>query len=112
MRLTFAVSLSALVLVMGSAPAFAQDAAKGAGVYTAQKCSTCHAVAGKGNAKGPLDDVGTKFTADELRQWILDPTGMSAKHKATRKPPMPAKYASLPQGDLDALVAYMASLKK
>ena len=112
MRSIFAVSMFALVVVMGSAPAFAQDAAKGAQVYADQKCSVCHAIAGKGNAKGALDDVGTKLTAAEIRQWIVDPAGMTAKHKATRKPPMPAKYASLPQGDLDALVAYMASLKK
>ena len=32
--------------------------------------------------------------------------------KAERKPPMPAKYAALPKDDLDALVAYLSSLKK
>jgi mono/diheme cytochrome c family protein len=104
--------MCAVVLVIGSAPAFAQDLAKGAQVYADQKCSVCHAIAGKGNAKGPLDDVGRKLSADEIRQWIVDPAGMTAKHKAARKPAMPAKYTALPQGDLDALVAYMASLKK
>ena len=37
---------------------------------------------------------------------------MTAKNKAERKPPMPAKYAALPKDDLDALVAYLSSLKK
>jgi len=92
--------------------AFAQDAAKGAQVYADQKCSVCHAVAGKGNAKGPLDAVGSTLTADEIRQWIVDPAAMTAKTKAPRKPAMPAKYASLPKGDVDALVAYLGSLKK
>ena len=36
---------------------------------------------------------------------------MAAKAKSTKKPPMPDKYGSLPAADLDALVAYMASLK-
>jgi cbb3-type cytochrome oxidase cytochrome c subunit len=36
---------------------------------------------------------------------------MSAKAKSTKKPPMPNKYASLPAADLDALVAYLQSLK-
>ena len=36
---------------------------------------------------------------------------MTAKTKSTKKPPMPDKYGSLPAADLDALVAYMASLK-
>jgi hypothetical protein len=42
----------------------------------------------------------------------MDPVAMTAKHKADRKPAMPAKYASLPKDDLDALVAYLGSLKK
>jgi mono/diheme cytochrome c family protein len=103
--------MGALAIGMCAAPASAQEA-KGAHVYAAQKCSVCHSIAGKGNAKGPLDDVGTKLTLDEIREWVVDPAGMTTKQKATRKPPMPAKYASLPKEDLDALVAYMSSLKK
>jgi mono/diheme cytochrome c family protein len=94
------------------ASVIAQDAAKGATVYADQKCSLCHSIAGKGNAKGPLDGVGSKCTADEIRQWLTDPVAMTAKHKATRKPAMPAKYVSMPKEDLDALVTYLTSLKK
>jgi mono/diheme cytochrome c family protein len=94
------------------ASAMAQDVAKGATVYADQKCSVCHSIAGKGNAKGSLDGVGSKYAADEIQQWLTDPVAMTAKHKATRKPSMPAKYASMPKDDLDALVAYLASLKK
>jgi mono/diheme cytochrome c family protein len=94
--------------------AAAQSAAQiehGQKVYAAQKCSICHAIAGKGNAKGALDDVGSKLSTDEIRQWIVDAPAMSAKAKAARKPAMKA-YASLPKDDLDALVAYLHSLKK
>ena len=103
--------MSILVLGMFAAPAFAQEA-KGAKVYADQKCSICHSIGGKGNAKGPLDEVGTKLSAGEIHEWIVDPAGMTAKQNATRKPPMPAKYGSLPKEDLDALVAYLSSLKK
>ena len=92
--------------------ASAQDAvAKGAALYASQKCSVCHSVEGKGNAKGPLEGVGSKFTAAELHQWLDDPAAMSAKVKATRKPPMKS-YKSMSQADKDALVAWMQTLKK
>ena len=102
------------VLVLGvTGFASAQDAkAKGEAVFAAQKCSMCHSVAGKGNPKGALDEVGSKLTAAEIHDWIVKPAEMTAKAKAERKPPMPAKYASLPKEDLDALVAYLSSLKK
>jgi mono/diheme cytochrome c family protein len=87
------------------------DAKRGQEVYTAQKCQVCHAIAGKGSKTNPLDGVGAKLSADDIRQWITHPTEMTAKTKSTKKPPMPNKYGSLPAADLDALVAYMASLK-
>jgi mono/diheme cytochrome c family protein len=80
-------------------------------VYAAQKCSVCHAVAGKGSKANPLDGVGAKLSAEDIRNWIVKPAEMTAKTKSTKKPPMPAKYTSLPAADLDALVAYMQSLK-
>jgi len=94
-------------------PAAAQDAAQvkhGQEVYAAQKCQTCHAIAGKGSKTNPLDGVGAKLSADETRQWIVNPTDMAAKAKSQKKPPMP-KNAKLTTADVDALVAYMQSLK-
>ena len=106
------VPLAILIVLGSAASAVAQsDAARGEKVYAAQKCAICHSIAGKGNQKGVLDDVGARLTADEIRRWIVSPTEMTAKTKAARKPPMKA-YASLPKDDLDALVAYMQSLKK
>ncbi len=106
-----AVVMTAVICLGFVAAASAQDAkAKGEAVFTAQKCSLCHAVAGKGNAKGSLDGVGGKLTADEIRSWITDPKGMTAKTKATRKPEM--KQYTLPKDDVDSLVAYLSSLKK
>ena len=95
-----------------AATASAQDAkiAKGAQVYADQKCAMCHSIGDKGNKKGPLDGVASKYTADELRAWIVDAKGMTAKTNAPRKPFM--NNYNMPKDDLDALVAYMASLKK
>jgi mono/diheme cytochrome c family protein len=88
------------------------DAVKrGQDVYTAQKCQVCHAAAGKGNKNNPLDGVGAKLSADEIRRWITHPTEMTAKAKSTKKPPMPNKYGSLSAEDVDAVVAYLQSLK-
>ncbi len=91
----------------------AQDDAvkKGQAVYTAQKCQMCHGIAGKGNKNNPLDGVGAKLSADDIRHWLTHPTEAAAKAKSTKKPPMPDKYGKLPAADLDALVAYMQSLK-
>lgn len=112
-RLWIAVMSAAALAAAGTASAQDAKIEKGIKVYANLKCAMCHAIAGKGNVKGPLDDVGNRYKLeDDLRQWMLDPAGMMAKHKAERKPAMPAKYTSMPKDDLDALVAYMASLKK
>ena len=101
----------AMAVCMGiAASAAAQDAKKGEKVYADQKCSMCHSIGDKGNKKGPLDGVGSKYSADELKQWVVDAKGMTVKTKALRKPEM--KNYALPKGDVDALVAYMQTLKK
>jgi len=105
--LTFACGLVATA-------ASAQDAAlvqRGQKVYTEQKCSICHSVGTAGNKKGPLDDVGTKLSAADIREWITDAPEMSVKAKAARKPAMKA-YSTLAKADVDALVAYLQTLKK
>ena len=105
------LSAFAAVALAFATPAAAQDVAKGEAVYAAQKCSMCHAIAGKGKAANPLDGVGAKLSADDIKQWITHPKEMTAKAKSTKKPPMPNKYGKLPAADIDALVAYMQSLK-
>jgi mono/diheme cytochrome c family protein len=102
-----------LVVMLAASAAYAQDAAlakKGEAVYAAQKCQICHSVAGKGNQKGALDKVGAKLSADEIRQWVVAAPEMATKTKATRKPVMKA-YPNIAKADLDALVAYLQSLK-
>ena len=85
--------------------------AAGRKIYDQHKCVTCHQIAKHGNSRFPLDGVGSRLTTDQLRRWITDTAEMEAA-----LPRMPAirmsatKYRLSPR-DLDALVAYLASLK-
>src|ERR1700749_466229 len=102
--------MASLLVISGLAGvARAEDSAAGAKIFADQKCSLCHSIAGKGNAKGALDEVGSKPAAD-IRAWIEDAGAMTAKTGAARKPAM--KQYALPKGDVDALVAYLSTLKK
>lgn len=100
-------------LMIAAAPALAQNASaieQGKKVYAATRCQVCHSIDGQGNKKGPLDGVGKKLSADDIRAWMTDAEGMTAKTKASRTPPMKS-YPKMAKADLDALVAYMQSLK-
>jgi hypothetical protein len=66
----------------------------------------------QGSKTNPLDGVGAKLSAADIRSWIVDPVAMTKQAKSTKKPPMPNRYSKLPPADIDALVAYMQSLKK
>lgn len=90
-----------------------QDAAKiaaGKAVYDAQKCSTCHMVAGKGAKMSVLDGVGSKLSVEDIKKWVVEPATMEAK--LATKPKIKMKAYKLAPADLDALAAYLASLKK
>jgi mono/diheme cytochrome c family protein len=121
MRIRFMMkkTIAMVAMTLGTAmiPSLAaagQDAAaakKGQEVYAAQKCQGCHNIAGKGYKANTLDGVGGKLSAADIRAWITTPKEMASKAKSTAKPPMPDRYAKLPAADVDALVAYMQTLK-
>ena len=50
----------ALAMPVVAAPQDAALVKKGQDVYAAQKCSTCHSIAGKGGKQSPLDGVGNE----------------------------------------------------
>ena len=108
--LAIAVALSVGLGVAGlraeeAAKPDAAKVSKGQHVYAAQHCSMCHSIAGKGNPKTPLDDVGGKMTAEELKKYIVNPKSVKADSKMKA-------YSSLSAEDLDALVAYLGTLTK
>ena len=101
----------AIVCVAGTLSVSAKDAKdRGEKVFADQKCGLCHSVDGKGNKKGPLDEVGSKLSADDIRAWVTDAKRMTVKTKAVRKPAM--KACALPKEDVDVLVGYLSQLKK
>ena len=105
--------IAGLTLCVGLAStAAAQDpkVARGEKLFAEQKCALCHSIGGKGNKKGPLDGVASKLKNEEVREWIVDAKGMTAKTKATRKPEM--KAYTLPKEDVEALAEYLMTLKK
>ena len=106
-----AVIYLAIMSVAGTASAAAQDIkSQGEKLFADQKCVLCHSIGGKGNSKGPLDEVGNRLSAKDIHAWITDSKGMTAKTKATRKPEM--KEFTLPKEDVDALVTYLSAMKK
>jgi mono/diheme cytochrome c family protein len=106
------VAVASAVVVGWSAPCAAQDpqVARGAALFAEQKCTICHSVDGKGNKKHPLDGAGKTLTADLVRLWLTDVKAAEAKTGKKSSPAMKS-YAALPPADLDALVAFVLSLK-
>lgn len=77
---------------------------RGLVVYREQKCQACHSIGGVGNRRAPLDGVGARLDTAALRKWIVTPQVMNPK---VRK----RAFDRLPKGDVDALVAYLKSLR-
>lgn len=100
-----------LALVVSTASfatcALAGDAAAGKVIFDAAKpaCKTCHT-----DAKNPLAKTGAENSSDELKAWIRTPKEMIVKK--AKKGIMPAYAAEkVSDGDLDNLVAYLATMK-
>jgi len=77
--------------------------AAGREVYEEQSCSVCHSIAGEGSPRSPLDGVGSRLDADEIRLWIVNP---QEARPGVRKP----AFDDVPDAEVDALVAYLQSL--
>jgi mono/diheme cytochrome c family protein len=106
-------------LLVGGATLAAQapDPAKvaaGQKVFATQKCDTCHSIAGKGGKLSTaLDGVGGKVKEADIRKWLTNPADMEKTLKTKPKMPMSTylKTHKLTDPDIDALTAYMLSLK-
>jgi mono/diheme cytochrome c family protein len=108
-----ALVVTAVLTVAFGASLSAEDkVARGKQLFDEQKCRMCHDLGGVGNPKGvTLDEVGGKHSPDVLKMWLTNPKEMAQKAGSTRKPPMKS-FATLPPPDIDALVAYLSTLKK
>ena len=108
-RMLLPIALT-MFAVTGLGAQDAKKAAAGKALFDKQKCAACHQIAGKGNKMSPLDGVGTKLPAADIKQWLVDPDAMMAK--LPKKPAVKMKKVALPAADIDALVNYMLTLKK
>ena len=78
-------------------------------MYDAQKCATCHSIAGEGNPRNPLDGVASRWEASELRDWITG-TGVAVEVLSAAVVKRKRRYESIQEADLNALVTYLLSL--
>jgi mono/diheme cytochrome c family protein len=81
-----------------------------------QECYNCHKLFGSGGKKrGPvMDNIGNLMTPEQLREKLLYPKKWKAEgfDKQYKKGKMPDKYRDLMfDEEIDALVAFLASLK-
>lgn len=107
----------------GAGPAAAPAAAGGNLIalgkeqYDLQECYNCHKVGGKGSVKkrGPiLDNIGSLMKPEEMKEKLMNPRSWMADgfEKEYNKKLMPGKYKELmSEQEIDALVAYLSSLK-
>ena len=109
----------ALVVAGSGVAAQAPDAklaSEGKKLYATYKCDKCHQIAGKGSKKGPLDGVGAKLSAADMKRWFTHPAEMEAKLEKKPKGTDAMSYAlkskAIEPAEIDALVAYMMTLTK
>lgn len=87
-----------------------QQVEAGKKLYASEGCTKCHQVAGQGNRMSVLDGVGDKLTAEELKMWLTNPDEMAAK--LPRRPVVRMPKVDLEDAEVNALVAYLRTLKK
>ena len=103
-----------LVVISGSVVALGQTkAATGEQLFASKGCNKCHSVAGKGAKVSKLDGVASKLNAADLRKWLTAPADMEAKlaKKPVVKMSTKVKGMNLTDPEIDALVAYLQTLK-
>ena len=101
------VTLATACLIGGELRLAAQDkVAQGAELFASQKCVMCHAVAGKGNAKGALDGVGKKLKEADLRAWLGADDGPDAQTAQLNR----AEHAMQPRFALELVMEHRERL--
>ncbi len=95
--LVYGVMYGNQIMVPGMEQSAAADPQAGQQVFLNTGCTGCHQLQGKGGSI-VLDGVGTRRTADQIRQTILNPPQGMAKFK-------------IKSADLENLVAFLASQK-
>ena len=98
--------------VVGAQAPDPAKAAPGKTIFVDSKCTKCHGQGGRGDKNGKLSLVegSAKLSEADIRKWITSPVEMTAK--LPKKPKEAMKKLELTATQVDALVAYVQSLKK
>ena len=78
-------------------------------IYNQQGCSLCHEIDGHGNPRYPLDDVGSRRTAKELRDWVIGGDDIQGQ-LSERSFKFKQTHRNLTEYDLESLIYYLQSL--
>lgn len=78
---------------------------RGWAVYQAERCSSCHSIAGQGSPRYPLDGVGDRLSAETLRYWVVDP---QQADPTVRK----RSFDHLPDDAVDDVVTLLQSFRE
>lgn len=97
-------------VVLPEPPVDPSRVALGQAVFERESCARCHSADGRGNPRSPLDGVGARHPPARLRDWV---TGSGSARDQLTRSTLRAKerFAELPEEDLEALVAYLSSLR-
>lgn len=107
LALAGALAAVGLVAACGGRPTALASNAVSAGreVFRRQGCLRCHALGGEGGRPAPdLNRVGSRMQPDQIRKMITDPRSIRPDSRMPR-------YTGLSEAELEALVAYLASLR-
>ncbi|MDH3405578.1 MAG: c-type cytochrome [Gammaproteobacteria bacterium] len=78
----------------------------GRDVYAQKGCAQCHAIAGRGNPRSPLDGVASRLSEEGIRCWISPSVRPDKSFQAQHA------NIELTAAQREALTAYLRSLIK
>ena len=87
-----------------------EPSAAGRESFKNRGCSTCHSIAGTGNPCHPLDDVGSRWTAEQLHSWITG-SGFAAERLPASVVRRKQQYTTVPEEEMNAMIQFLSSLK-
>jgi mono/diheme cytochrome c family protein len=104
-------ALALAALQPQAAPRLDGRAAAGQRLYEAERCFACHQIDGRGNKAFPLDGVAARLTPVELRRWLTDTRAMEDALPRVPAIRMSARRYKFKDADVEALVAFLETLR-
>ena len=81
-------------------------------IYESEGCAKCHMINGRGNRMAPLDGVGSRLSPEEIKKWLTKTAQMEDALPKAPAIKMSTRKYDFNDADLNAVVAYLMSLKK